>query len=86
MVKINNIEKQRQIGWIICESSLEEDSIAKPKIVSSEGKRLIAEGREEIRKTEMVVYMILKIWLVKLYVLVRWNFLGLAGEWKMDIR
>ena len=45
MVKINNIEKQRQIGWIICESSLEEDSIAKPKIVSSEGKRLIAEGR-----------------------------------------
>ena len=42
---IKNIEKTNHIGWIICESSLEEDSLAKPKIVSSEGRRLIAEGR-----------------------------------------
>lgn len=36
------MNNNRQIGWIICESS--EEPIAKPKIVDSSGRRVIAEG------------------------------------------
>lgn len=36
------MNNNRQIGWIVCESS--EDPIEKPKIVDSTGRRVIAEG------------------------------------------
>lgn len=42
IVKENNINKQ--IGWIVCESSMEEDAITKPKLVSTTGRRVIGEG------------------------------------------
>lgn len=37
--------KRLPVGWILCESSLEEDAINKPKLVSTDGRRVIGEGR-----------------------------------------
>lgn len=38
-------QKKMPIGWILCESSLEEDALDKPKLVSTDGRRVIGEGR-----------------------------------------
>lgn len=44
-IRIKESRKNMPIGWVLCESSMEEDALTKPKLLNTDDRRVIGEAR-----------------------------------------
>ena len=44
-IRIKESRKNIPIGWVLCESSMEEDALTKPKLLNTDDRRVIGEAR-----------------------------------------